>query len=112
VFRRSDGSAPFEFVLISVPLIGAFSLVLWLTVLGYRETLLYAAANAVAERSALADVKAADLDELVSQVVTDLGVAGAKIAVSRSGSVAIAKAYLPETFGITLRATGLASVEQ
>jgi hypothetical protein len=112
VFRRSEGSAPFDFVLISVPLVGAFSLVLWLTILGYRETLLYAAANALAERSALADVKAADLDELVSQVVADLGVIGAKVEITRSASVAIAEAKLPEAFGITLSATGLASVEE
>jgi hypothetical protein len=66
----------------------------------------------VAERSALADENAADLDELESQVVDDLGVVGAQIVITRSGSVSIAEAKLPEAFGITLSATGLASVEE
>lgn len=74
--------------------------------------MLMTAANSIAERAALADVMQPDLADLEADVTADLGIAEAQVQVSRVGSVEFADAQLVDSFGVTLKATGLASVEQ
>ncbi len=110
MFRRSDGSAPIEFVLVVTPLLLSFGAVISVSTLGYQRSLLTAAATTIAERAALADVEEADLDAVSSGVFQSLGLSDATASLASDGHVKVARASF-FFFGFELEATGFASVE-
>jgi Flp pilus assembly protein TadG len=111
VFRRSEGSAPLEFVLIAAPLLLSFNAVVSITVLGYQKSLLIAAATNIAERSALADVTQTDEEELVADALAGLGLQEVAFSLSSEGGVKVARASML-AFGVfEIEAVGFASIE-
>lgn len=82
VFRRSNGSAVVDFVLVAGPLCFCFAMALIITFLGYEKSLTNLAATTIAERITLADVEPGDAESIVQGILNDLGLEAAEVAIS------------------------------
>lgn len=111
MFRRSEGSAPAQFALISGPLLVSFTLALAVPGLGFQKSQLTAAASAIAERISLADVQEAEFESISESVLSKLGLADASFNLSARGAVQIVRVELRSLAGIELQAVSFAISE-
>ena len=108
MLRRSEGSAPAQFALITGPLLLSFTAALAVPLLGLQKSQLTIAASTIAERVARADVTEDEVEPIVAQTLAKLGLERADASVESIEGVEIARVALVAIVGIELEAVGYA----
>ncbi len=112
MFQLSEGSAPAEFALISGPLLVSFTLAMAIPLLGFEKSQLTAAASAIAERVARADVSESEVEVVSQSVLSHLGLDGASVSVMSSDGIETVRLSLMTIPGLSIEAVGYAVTER
>ena len=110
-FRRSDGSAVVQFILIVPAMMFCFGAVMACCALSNQKALLTQASAAIAERVSLADVEKAEFDQLAVGVLGGLGLRNARIEVETTDGVNVVHVADSSLAGIELEAVSFGAVE-
>ena len=111
MFLRSDGSAPAQFALLAGPLMLSFASALAVPILGLHKGEVTAAAAAIAERAARADVTDEEIENMINDVLGKLGLSNASASLSDEGGVQTAQVKATSIAGIVLEAVSFAADE-